>query len=685
MTQEPRETIAIFSAHYLPHLGGIEQFCDGLATELEREGVHAVIVTNQLDEEAPAHEVLASGAEVFRLPCVPLLEGRLPLPARPAETAALLEQVAACKPTGVLVNARFYEHSAVGCKFAREQGIRPVVLDHGSGYIGFGVPGLDQVVAAHEHAITARLKRYNPAFWGISHKSCEWLRTFGINPAGEINNAIDAEGFRKLSSGRDFRSELGLGEGELLAAFTGRLLKSKGIDTLVEVARLLEQRGCPVRIAIAGSGPDEALLDAAPANISRLGRLSREDISALLGASDFFFFFSSYAEGMPTSLLEASVAGVPSLTNDVGGAREIIPDDTYGIVLENGSAEEFAEIIAWYAQNTDVARQQGERARKYVEAHFAWSNTAQAVRAACRSAQEDEGSAGDGTGPYPGDSLARLQAAELDILSQVDVICRENGLTYFLDGGSCLGALRHGGFIPWDDDVDIAMPYQDYERFCELAPEQLGEGYTLHTPKNTPEQAALWAKVCLDGTRFIDSDAIEAGYEQGIFVDVFPYRPLDADESAAARQIRDTSLFQRMAFLHATAHPHLPKGTLLPGLVHAGTTAVNKTVARLWEPAKLAARLDAAWETSNPGRQWANACYAHRCSYDQDVLFPPAEVDFDGLRLYAPANAERYLEILYGDWHRLPPESERYTHLPEVLDFGDGINVMAEGSANDEA
>lgn len=140
------------------------------------------------------------------------------------------------------------------------------------------------------------------------------------------------------------------------------------------------------------------------------------------------------------------------------------------------------------------------------------------------------------TSPYPQDSLQRLQAIERDIVAVIDKICRENDIEYFIDGGTCLGAVRHGGFIPWDDDVDLGMPKADYDRFCAIAPEQLPEGYSLHDSRNTRGFSGLWAKVFKDGTRFIDDNSREAGCEQGVFVDIFPYCQLDADPKIAQKQ-----------------------------------------------------------------------------------------------------------------------------------------------------
>lgn len=278
--------------------------------------------------------------------------------------------------------------------------------------------------------------------------------------------------------------------------------------------------------------------------------------------------------------------------------------------------------------------------------------------------------------PYPGDSLQRLQAVELDILRAIRDVCETHGITYFLDGGTTLGAVRHGGFIPWDDDADVAMPQEDYEHFLRVAPEALPEGYTLHTCYNTPNMPELWAKVERDGTRFVDELAHDAGHDQGIFVDVFCYRRLDEDDEEMQRQIRDASICQRMSFLNATGRPKIPKNTPALPVVKAAVKAVHATVARAWDAQKMSERLDRAWQSPCPGNRMANACYPNYCWQWRETLLPTSTIEFEGEQFQAPAMPERYLETLYGDWQTLPPEDARYPHRPLVLDFGDGVNVM---------
>lgn len=125
--------------------------------------------------------------------------------------------------------------------------------------------------------------------------------------------------------------------------------------------------------------------------------------------------------------------------------------------------------------------------------------------------------------------------------------------------------MRHGGFIPWDDDIDIGMPKDDFDRFCEIAPALLPKGYSLHTSANTKGFAPLWTKVFKNDTKFIEDVCTEAGYEQGIFVDILPFCRLDANEAVAKKQCRKARAAQVQSYLKHFAHPKIP--TDIPGVV----------------------------------------------------------------------------------------------------------------------
>lgn len=278
--------------------------------------------------------------------------------------------------------------------------------------------------------------------------------------------------------------------------------------------------------------------------------------------------------------------------------------------------------------------------------------------------------------PYPEDSLARLQNAEREILRVVDTLCSDNDIDYFIDGGTCLGAVRHGGFIPWDDDIDVGMPHDDYMRFCSIAQDRLPKGYSLHTSLNTEGFSALWAKVFKDGTHFIDDNAYEAGCDQGIFVDIFAYCKLDRDKRIAERQCKSARTAQVKSYLKHFSRPKLPKNLPAKPLVSLACKLVHSTVAKTWKTERLQYEYDHAFDTDNPGTTWVESAYTDWGEFDESVLFPTTDIEFDGMIVRAPHRTHEYLQILYGDYNRMPPEDERYTHAPVILDFGDGINVM---------
>lgn len=278
--------------------------------------------------------------------------------------------------------------------------------------------------------------------------------------------------------------------------------------------------------------------------------------------------------------------------------------------------------------------------------------------------------------PYPGDSLKRLQAIELEMLAVIDRICRANSLDYFVSGGTCLGAVRHGGFIPWDDDVDIDLPKADYDRFLELAPKALPEGYSLHTSTDTKGMSALWAKVYRDGTRFIDANASEAGCEQAVFIDVFPVCRADADPKKAQGQYKRARMAQLKSYLKHFSNPKIPASGALGHVLLLGCRIVHATIARTWRQASLQRAFDDAFDTSDPSSTWIEPANPEYMKFPEDVLFPTKDMEFGELTLRAPHDCDAYLTLQYGDYMQLPPEESRYTHAPDILDLGDGIDVM---------
>lgn len=367
--------IAIFSAQYPPHMGGIENFTQNLARALGNRG-HAVTVVTNDTNSIGAGWACEDGFDVLRLPCVPLVDGRLPLPKPSAVRRELLKELSAREFDGVLVNARFYPHSLLGMKTARAKGLAPLVLDHGSAYLSFSNPLLDPCVRIYEHVMTSLGKRYKPRYFGISHKSVEWLRTFGIEAEGVISNSIDAAEFRECASRRDFRAELELDKDDFLVAFVGRFIPEKGISAIIDASRTSELSNRRVVFALAGDGPlaDEVKAAEGP-NLCWMGRLGKDDVSALLQQSDALCL-PSRSEGFSTTLLEAGACGCPAVVTDIGGARELIPDEHYGTIIQSREAAAVISALAFVVDNRSVLLEQSQNCRRQVDGKFSWDKSA---------------------------------------------------------------------------------------------------------------------------------------------------------------------------------------------------------------------------------------------------------------------------------------------------------------------
>ena len=121
------------------------------------------------------------------------------------------------------------------------------------------------------------------------------------------------------------------------------------------------------------------------------------------------------------------------------------------------------------------------------------------------------------------EDLKKLHSVQVEMLLDIDKFCKEKDLTYFLIGGTLLGAIRHQGFIPWDDDVDIGMPRESYEKFIQLYPQTDKSKYYVETMENNPQYFHPYAKVRKSHTLAMEECLVNVRNRNEIFVDVFPF------------------------------------------------------------------------------------------------------------------------------------------------------------------
>lgn len=370
-----KQTICIFSAFYLPHLGGVEVFTSNIARALIEKGYRVIIVTSALRNDPRVDQ--EGQLSVVYLPARLLLNNRFTMPRKNSKFKELIDWLDDQSINYILINQRFYPFCTFAMQYANKRGIVPLVMDHGAGHLTVSNTLIDPMVRKYEHWITNHGKKYNNRYIAVSKASAEWLKHFNIEAVGIVNNSIDVDGFLAAQSKRDFRQELGLSENDFLVAFTGRLVKEKGLPQLCEALKQVQEAGhSDIHLVVAGDGPlEEELATYEKYNVHPAGRLTPADVSALLIQSQVFCL-PTVSEGFSISMLEAAAARTGIIVTRTGIAEELIPNSTYGIILPNTQPKTIADAILKFYTDRSYLAQASANAEARAREAFPWDKAA---------------------------------------------------------------------------------------------------------------------------------------------------------------------------------------------------------------------------------------------------------------------------------------------------------------------
>lgn len=249
--------------------------------------------------------------------------------------------------------------------------------------------------------------------------------------------------------------------------------------------------------------------------------------------------------------------------------------------------------------------------------------------------------------------VRQLQLLELSILKEVDRLCREHGITYYLGEGTLLGAVRHQGFIPWDDDVDLLMPRPDYDRFLQLAPESIDPRFEVQHWTTIPQYWSAFAKVrLLDNSQFFQPPIAHLTANNGPYLDIFPLDSVPAQRSAAqAKQKQRFTLYRKsLSYKRGDTRPKTLKTKFM--------RFYSYFVRIPWLYRKLDQTYTCLAGPAN--RYWVNlASYysAAKETFPKEMYGTPRYIRFEDGDFPVPAEAESILETIYGP---------RYLHMPEI-------------------
>ncbi len=255
-------------------------------------------------------------------------------------------------------------------------------------------------------------------------------------------------------------------------------------------------------------------------------------------------------------------------------------------------------------------------------------------------------------------SAEDIKQLQLNIMDEIDAFCRENGIEYFLIGGTLIGAIRHGGYIPWDDDIDIGLKRDQYEKLISSFESASGKVKIL-THKNCDSYIYSFAKAVRNDTILIESDEKHA---MGVNVDIFPIDDAPDDRDECLKIFRKVKKYKNILDLKHMGHN--PDRAFVKKVI----VFIGKIVLRVIPYKLLLNKMERIFLSPENkgakgiyGANWGGAWGAKELFFAEDYR-EQTEADFEGRKYFIPSGYHRFLTGVYGDYMQLPPEEKRITH-----------------------
>lgn len=262
------------------------------------------------------------------------------------------------------------------------------------------------------------------------------------------------------------------------------------------------------------------------------------------------------------------------------------------------------------------------------------------------------------------DVLRKLQSVVLMIIKDIDKLCEDNGIVYYLAYGSALGAIRHKGFIPWDDDLDIIMDDKNYKKFIQVAKAQLDKD-KYYVEESVVDWPCLYSKIKLRNTVFEEKEGYKASGENGIFVDVFKMDNVPSNKILSHIQY----FFAKLYLSYSLSQRTFDSALLKKKILMACSSPLKISFIRNFVKYQV--------ERYNKKETPFFGCFYTRYGYKGSVIpreyyGTPKRVQFEDTEMPVPEDWDKYLTYIYGDYMTPPPvEKQVALHLVGMnIDFG---------------
>ena len=258
-------------------------------------------------------------------------------------------------------------------------------------------------------------------------------------------------------------------------------------------------------------------------------------------------------------------------------------------------------------------------------------------------------------------SASEMQNIEYEILCEFDKVCRKSNYRYTLAGGSLLGAVRHQGFIPWDDDIDVAMPREDYNKFLETYNNESSH-YKLINIYNNENYGFLHARLYDDRTIMIEDVVNRKNAQYGVFIDIFPVDNLGSTYQEALNSFNKNKILKNILIASNWSKYSFSKTR---SIIYEPIRLVFYLISRFYDPNKLAKKLDSSFQSAGGGDNYKGiycGLYKQKEIFGKDIYDNLITLKFENNMFSCLTNYDKYLRQFFGNYMQLPSIDKRNSH-----------------------